>query len=113
MKIDVSKLTEAKELTVQEFMAQNPDFIKPILVGSVLGTIRSLCSDPSQISYFEDEVNQIITGMLSKPAADIFRVNRPMPCAQADCYYNNSCTCTKEGYTGPTMEGSCKHYSRD
>lgn len=67
---------EAKVFTVQEFITQNPSFLKPILVGSVLGAIRSLCSDPSEASCFEEDVNQVITDMLSKPATEIFQQDK-------------------------------------
>lgn len=34
-------------------------------------------------------------------------------CAQTDCYYNDDCQCQKTGYTGPTCEEACPHYSKD
>lgn len=67
-------MREAKQLTIQEFMAKNPDFIKPIMRGAVMGTITFFCSDPSQTSYFEDEVDKRLDEILSTPAAEMFKL---------------------------------------
>ena len=75
MKTNSVRVMSVKDLTIQEFLVENPDFIKPILVGSILGAIKPFCEDPRQVLLLEQDVDKIVADMLSRPATELFKTN--------------------------------------
>lgn len=59
-----------RQMTVEEFLVQNPGFIKPIISGSVLGVLKAVGEEPEEYSEL---VDNIVTSMLTQPAVNIFK----------------------------------------
>lgn len=60
-----------------------------------------------------NDENYVCAECAITPASDPGLEPALRPCAEVSCFYNDDCLCLYRGYTGPTMEGSCPHYSRD